>query len=63
MKKKCSSSAEGFDGSGEMTVRSHFAVVIAALTGVLWAILDLLIGDFQTNMKKEMETEWKEMEK
>jgi len=29
-----SSSGEGFGASGEMTVRSHFAVVIAVLTGV-----------------------------
>jgi hypothetical protein len=32
--RKRSNCAEGFDGSGEMMVRSHFAVVIAVLTGV-----------------------------
>lgn len=29
-----SNSAEGFDGSGQIIVLSHFAVVIAVLTGV-----------------------------
>lgn len=35
------SSGEGFEGSGEMTFRSHFAVVMAVLTGVMGVIFKL----------------------
>jgi hypothetical protein len=39
--KKRNSSPEGFEGSGAIVVRSHLAVVMAVLTGVIGAILEL----------------------
>jgi hypothetical protein len=49
--KKRNSSPEGFEGRGVIVVRSHLAVVMAVLTGVIGAIFELLkllpLGDKQ----------------
>jgi len=39
--KKRNSSPEGFEGRGVIVVRSHLAVVMAVLTGVIGAIFEL----------------------
>lgn len=39
--KNRNSSPEGFEGSGVIVVRSHLAVVMAVLTGVIGAIFEL----------------------
>lgn len=39
--KKRKRPAEGLEGQGEITLRSHLAVVMAVLTGVIGAILEL----------------------
>jgi hypothetical protein len=39
--KKRSNSPEGFEGRGEIVLRSHLAVVMAVLTGVIGAIFEL----------------------
>jgi len=39
--KKRNSSPEGFDGRGDTVLRSHLAVVMAVLTGVIGTIFEL----------------------
>ena len=39
--KKRKSSPEGFEGRGDIVLRSHLAVVMAVLTGVIGAIFEL----------------------